>query len=84
MAMRHIDENPVETKIAMLYEFCVLTPQVIKVRKKSRTELPDEREPAVRKILEQCTNEIQMEQVLHDIVVGRKSLNTMLKQKGLM
>jgi hypothetical protein len=74
--------NPIDEKVSMLYEFCILIHP--KVKGKGKEEVPDDREPAVRTVLGNCKNEIQMEQVLHDVVIGNTTIDTMLKRKGLM
>lgn len=66
----------INEKIHLLYDFCVLR-HPRKCRKDPREEL-------CRKALAQCRTEREIERVLHDVTRGRKSLNEVLKQKGLM
>ena len=52
----------VHSKIRLLRNFCILSNN-------------DEREPVVRKILSARNNEIQIDQFLHDVLRGNKTLD---------
>jgi hypothetical protein len=62
----------IREKIALLEDFRIL-------QKKK-----DPRKKIVREALKQCGSEIRMEQMLHDILVGRTTLDAVLQKKGLM
>jgi hypothetical protein len=74
----HPTNEPVEVvvdkKISLLYDLCILHKT-----KMSR----DRRETALREILAEYCTETQIDQALHDIVRGNKTLNEYLEQKGL-
>ena len=44
----------------------------------------DARDSLIREVLEMCTNEIQMMNVLHDIKTGNETIEAMLIRKGLL
>lgn len=54
--------NPIDDKIEILRDFCILKRGAAK------------QEAAVREILENCENEIQMEQKLHNVLRGKETL----------
>ena len=62
-------QDMVDYKIDLLYDFAILVGR-------------DRREPLVRKWLKQCGTEYQMTTRLHDVIRGRKPLNTALKEAG--
>lgn len=64
--------NIIREKVSLLKDFCILS------RKK------DPREKAVKTALKQCGSEFRMEQMLHDVLVGRTTIDAVLQQKGLM
>ena len=64
----------VDKKVSLLYELCILC--------KSRKDR-DARETALREILSKYTTEDALNNALHDIVRGNKSINTFLAQKGI-
>ena len=61
----------VNKKISLLHDFCILHDD-------------DYREPLVETVLNQCNTEHEMTTVLHDVLVGRTTLNARLTQKGVM
>ena len=67
----------VDKKVSLLYDLCILV-------EGRRQHQGDEREYAVRKVLGNCKSEHQMSNVLHDVVLGNCTLDTMLKLKGVM
>lgn len=68
-------EEQVDKKVSLLYDLCIL-------HKKGKYK--DNREKAVRKLLTSYENEIQINNVLHDVVVGNSTLNQILKRKGYL
>lgn len=56
----------IQSKIYLLRNFCVMSKN-------------DPREPIVKKVLAEKKNEIQVENFLRDILVGRKSLDQALQ-----
>lgn len=62
----------IREKIELLEDFCIL---------KRRN---DPRKKLVRKALVECGTERRMEQMLHDVIMERKTLDDVLKQRGLM
>ena len=68
-------EEQVDKKVSLLYDMCIL----IKRRKDT-----DSREQAVRELLSSYSSERQMDNAVHDIVVGKCTINEMLKRKGYL
>lgn len=64
--------NIIREKIELLEDFCIL-------KRKN-----DERRALVRKALKQCGTEYRMEQMLHDVIRGNITIETVLARKGLM
>lgn len=64
-------EDEVDKKISLLYDFCIL-------------KRKDEREPLVRQMLLTCQNRTQLDNLVHDIITGKCTLNAMLKRKGFL
>jgi hypothetical protein len=62
----------IREKVSLLRDFCIL-----KGNKDPRTA-------AVKEALKQCGTELRMQNMLHDVLVGRTTLDEMLKKKGLM
>lgn len=62
----------VEKKISLLYDFCIL------VKQKKKTY--DARETALRKILLNCPSITVMSNIVHDLLVGKCSLNSLLRR----
>ena len=72
----------INAKISMLYQLCLLNKQVIRLGEKHKKYLPDAREASIRKLFNQCSNEIQIEQMLHNVVRGNETIDQMLERKG--
>lgn len=73
------NDNPndaVDKKIALLYDFCIL-------KTRSRQAM-DSREPQVRKMLIDCGSEHRMTALLHDVLVGNKTLDQLITQRSMM
>ena len=68
-------EEQIDKKVSLLYDLCVLTKH-----KKST----DGREAAVRELLSSYQNERQIDNTVHDIIVGNCTLNDILKRKGYL
>lgn len=65
----------VDKKVSLLYDMCIL----FKRQKDTR-----ERERAVRKLLASYETERQMDNAVHDVIVGNCTLNDLLKRKGFL
>lgn len=63
-------DTVIDKKINLLKDFCIL-------------KLHDKREYALRKALAQCKSEYEITAALHDIIIGNKTLNEYLTQKGV-
>ena len=61
-------EDAIDKKVSLLYDLCILTQK-------------DSRETALREVLAHYTSEYTLTTALHDVVVGKKSLDTFLAQK---
>lgn len=61
----------IEKKISLLYDRCILRKH-------------DPRIPKIRAALTKCSSEYEVTTALHDVVLGNKSIDTFLRQKGLM
>lgn len=68
-----------ERKINLLYELCILRTRFNKFGKKVTK---DAREAPLRDILLGCKSELEIDNVVHDIVCGNKTLNKFLAQHG--
>ena len=64
--------DEVEKKISLLYDFCIL------VHKKATAH--DAREEMVRQILQKCQSAISIDGVVHDLLVGKITLNELLRR----
>ncbi len=64
--------NIIREKIELLEDFCII---------KRRN---DERRKLIRQALKECGSEFRMEQMLHDVIRGKVTIETVLQQKGLM
>ena len=69
--------NPIDAKIEILRDFCVLRPNACR------------QEAAVRAILSSCANERQMEIKLHDLILGDETIKEFIArhkntQSGLL
>ena len=65
----------IDKKVSLLYDLCILV-----MHKKDR----DARETTLREVLAHYNSERALTTALHDIVLGNKSLDTFLAQKGVM
>lgn len=68
-------EAEVDKKVSLLYDFCVLH---------KRKMQADEREAAVRKLLQSYGSPIMMDNAVRDILMGKAKLNDTLKRKGFL
>lgn len=90
--MRHdrIDDytNPVtepaevvaDKKVSLLYDLCILTTR----RGSDKRLVKDPRESALREVLSHYCSETEINNALHDVVYGNKTLNQFLAQKGAL
>ena len=65
----------IDKKIGLLYEMCALT---------TRGRRPDPREDAVRRLLEQCQSDIQIENLLYGVVRYECTINQLLNKKRVL
>lgn len=73
-------DNAIREKIVLLCNFCLL-----KHTQTSRgLKCTDKRKDKIKQLLAQCTSEYQMDTVLHDVLMGRETVNQLLQRKGLM
>ena len=63
----------INEKISLLYDFCILTMQGHK---------HDNSECRVREMFSACKSEREMERTLHDVLVGKETLEQLLARKG--
>ena len=68
-------EEQVDKKISLLYDLCILH---------KRRHTYDDREEAVRKLLMSYGNELQMDNAVHNVIIGDETLNSVLKRKGYL
>ena len=68
-------EEQIDKKVSLLYDLYVL------VKRKKST---DDREAAVRELFSSYKNERQIDNTVHDIIVGNCTLNDILKRKGYL
>lgn len=68
-------EEQVDKKVSLLYDMCILL---------KRRKGVDDREGAVRKLLSAYQSERQVDNAIHDIIVGNYTLNELLKRKGYL
>lgn len=69
-----LDEQ-VDKKVSLLYDLCVL-------HRNGKNK--DAREQAVRGLLASCKSEKQIDNAVHDVVMGNYTLNELLKRKGYL
>lgn len=67
-------EDQVDKKVSLLYDLCIL----------SRRTNKAEYEQAVRQLLSSYQTERQMDNAVHDIIVGKCTLEDVLKRKGYL
>ena len=72
-------EVAAEKKISLLYDLCILHSRRDKNGKRLHK---DPRESALREVLSHYCSETEVNNALHDIVYGNKTLNQFLAQKG--
>ena len=68
-------EEQVDKKVSLLYDMCILT---------KRKNNAKDRERAVRQLLSSCKSERSMDNTVHDLVVGKCTLEDILKRKGYL
>ena len=68
----------IDEKVQILYDFCIL------VHYGKNDARIDKREKRIRAMLAKCKTERQMTIVLHDVLMGRETINQLLKRKELM
>lgn len=68
-----------EKKISLLYDLYILTTR----RGSDRRLHKDPRESALREVLSHYCSETEINNALHDIVYGNKTLDQFLAQKGV-
>lgn len=71
----HTIEEQVDKKVSLLYDLCILC---------KRGRYADNREEAVKKLLSSYESEVQIDNAVHNIIVGDYTLNDLLKRKGYM
>lgn len=70
-----------ERKISLFYELCILHTHFNKFGKRMTK---DSREALLREVLLGYSTELEIDNAVHDIVCGNKSLNAFLAQHGYM
>lgn len=65
----------VDKKIDLLYDLCIM-------RRRKRNGGVDDREEAVRQMLMNCTSFISIDNAVHDVIVGKCTLDQLLKARG--
>lgn len=68
-------EDQVDKKVSLLYDLCILC---------RRGRYADSREKAVKQLLASYQSEVQMDNAVHNIIVGDDTLNDLLKRKGIL
>lgn len=68
-------EEQIDKKVSLLYDMCIL------IKRRNAT---DDREEAIRQLLSSYQNERQIDNAVHDLVVGKCTLDQMLKKKGVL
>lgn len=71
-------EVVVDKKISLLYDLCIL-----RTRKKDKCIEKDARESALREVLSHYCSETEINNAIHDVIFGNKSINQFLAQKGV-
>ena len=61
-----------DKKIYLLRDFCILT----------SVDKHNGRERATKKMLRACTNKVQLDNIVRDLIMEKCTLNEMLKRKG--
>ena len=67
-------EDEVDKKVSLLYDLCILF----------RNRGADSRERAVREMLGSCQTEAQIHNSVRDAVVGKLTLDEILRRKGYL
>lgn len=70
-----------DKKVSLLYDLCILSARRGKDGKRLSK---DPRESALREVLSHYCTETEINNALHDIVYGNKTLNQFLAQKGAL
>ena len=65
------NRNPIDEKVSLLHDFCIL--------RKGATK----QEAAIRNILANCPSEIAMEQKLYNVLRGNETLKDLIKREEL-
>ena len=68
-------EEQVDKKVSLLYDLCILC---------RKGQYADKREQFVKQLLTSYKSEIQMDNAVHNIIVGDYTLNDLLKRKGIL
>lgn len=68
-------EEQIDKKVSLLYDLCMLY---------KRRKGVDSREEAVRQLFSSYQNEMQIDNAVHDIIVGNCTLDDLLKRKGFL
>jgi hypothetical protein len=69
--------DEVDKKIDLLYDLCIL-------RRRKRNGGVDEREELMREILLACPNTISIDNAVHGVIVGKYTLDQLLKSRGYL
>ena len=69
--------DEVDKKVDLLYDLCILR------RTKAKGGV-DDREDAVRKMLLDCTSLISIDNTVHGVIVGKYTLDQLLKSRGYL
>lgn len=69
--------DEVDKKVDLLYDLCILR------RTKAKGGV-DDREEAVRKVLLDCTSLISIDNTVHGVIVGKYTLDQLLKSRGYL
>ena len=67
--------DEVDKNVSLLYDMCILC---------KNANRRDARERIVREMLSSCQNEDQMHNAVRDAIVGKLTLNEILKRKGYL
>lgn len=68
MYVHNENSNPINQKLELLRDFCILKTNAYK------------QEEAIREILGACKSEMEMDRKLRDLLIGDKSLKEFIKQ----
>lgn len=80
----HTFEEQVDKKINLLYDMCILRRVKVQCTPKKKCRLaPDPNEELVRTLFLSCKSEIAMDNMVHGVIMGDYTLDTLLKRNGL-